>query len=46
MRISPIYNICLLQVIAIVKETTREELRDRCLPSKQSGVIQGAEVYF
>lgn len=46
MRISLIYNISLFQVIASAKEITYKELRDRYLPSKQPGVIQGAEVSF
>ncbi len=46
MRMSQIYNISLLQVIASAKEITYAELRFRYLPPKQPGIIQGVEVSF
>lgn len=46
MRIGPIYNLSLLQVISTSEEITYEELKRKYLPSKQPGIIQGVEVSF
>lgn len=46
MKIGPIYNLSLLQVISTSKEITYEELKRKYLPPKQPGIIQGVEVSF
>ena len=46
MKIGPIYNLSLLQVISTSNEITYEELKRKYLPPKQPGIIQGVEVSF
>ncbi len=46
MRIGPIYNLSLLQVISNAREITYEELKHKYLLPKQPGIIQSVEVSF
>lgn len=46
MRVGPICNFSLLQVISNAKEITYEELRRKYLPPQKPGIVQGVEVMF
>ena len=46
MRMTPIYNLSLLRVIANLNEATIEDIKKAYLPAEQPGVVWGAAANF
>ena len=46
MRITPVYDATLLQIICRFGEASKDEIKREYLPPPQRGVVYGAEVTF